>query len=187
MQLPLAPFQAFSSVTPHIKKFYSSSTPSAGYIFSFVQSLSLSSSEAMPSSCIRRLSEQAGSAPLLCVLPHLRDLCCILFCVLPAHVLITGPVLGLEIHPGQVIHISVWLAQFPQLKNQDIKNQLWEETEGNCGAAHDMAYKPSAASTTALFSPNKGFFPSIFCLEHQFNLISAYEQKQFSPQEQFSP
>lgn len=74
----LPPFKALLSATSHTKKFHSSSTPSVVCLLSFVQSLSLPSSYAIPSSWIR-LSELAGSAPLLCVVPHLKDLCCLLF------------------------------------------------------------------------------------------------------------
>lgn len=86
----LPPFKAFPSTTPHIKKFCNSSPPPVVCLFSFVQNLSLPSSCAIPSSWIRRLGEQADSSPLLCVVPHLRDLCCILFslctfCPCPHH------------------------------------------------------------------------------------------------------
>lgn len=86
----LPPFKALLSATSHTKKFHSSSTPSVVCLLSLAQSLSLPSSYARPSSWTR-LSELAGSAPLLCVVPHLKDLCCLLFspctfCPRPHHV-----------------------------------------------------------------------------------------------------
>lgn len=145
----LPPFKAFPTTTSHIKKFYSSSPPIVVCLLSFVQNLSLPSSYAIPSSWIRRLREQVGSAPLLCV--DLRDLCCILFspctfCPCPHHRSSIRP--GDTPRPGNSHHCvpcSIPTAQ----KTQDIL-QLCQETEGNSGAVHDMGYKPIAASTTAL-------------------------------------
>lgn len=87
---PLPPFKDFPSTAPHTKKFHSSSRLTVVCLLSFFQSHSLPSSYAIPSSWIRRLSELAGSAPLLCVVPHLRDLCSVLFglctfCPCPYH------------------------------------------------------------------------------------------------------
>lgn len=177
MQLPLAPISINN--IPHQEVLQLIYTISRVPLF-ICSEPSLPSSYAIPRFWIRRLSEKAGCAPLLCVVPHLRDLCCILFSsVLSAHVHITSPVLGPEIYPCGNSHLCV-PCSIPTAQKSGYSTAV-QETEGSCGTVNDIALNPLLPAPLHCLALVMVFL-SIFCLQHQFNLISAHEQEKFSSQ-----